>query len=119
MGNGLSPYELARIAECAEPDSKDSPGAEFLRGIADAVAEVDQPKDDAIDTIAYDIANAAVEALPYSYDLWRTFIDLGAYRERDGIADAAEAVAAGDPDVYAAWMLNNIAYRLAYRLLNG
>jgi hypothetical protein len=117
----LSPYELARLAECASPDAPDSPGARFLLDIADAVAEL-EPAQVAdlsdLDMLAHDVADGAVEGCPYSHDLWMTFVDLAAYREFDGIASAAEAVADGNPDGYAASMLYSIGYRLARRLLD-
>jgi hypothetical protein len=113
-----SPHELARIAECAEPDSEDSPGARFLIEIADHVIERSGKRVEDYDMLAHEIADFAVVAHPYSHDLWMTFVDLAAYRERDGITEAAEAVAGGDHDGYAAAMLYSIGHRLARRLLD-
>jgi hypothetical protein len=112
----LSPYELARIAECASPDAPDSPGARFLVGIADAVEEAREGDSD-IDDLAHEVADAAVPV--YTHRLWMTFVDLGAYDEADEDGAAVASLADGNPSNYAGAMLYYIARRLAYRLLTN
>lgn len=70
-----TPYSLAEVAGCFAPDSPTSPGAVFLLGIAEHVAD---SRDDGEDAAAY-IADAAVPV--YTHDVWAAFVDLGAYRE--------------------------------------
>lgn len=77
----LSPYALARLAECSTPDSPDSPGALMLRSIRDDVADaLDHEVDD---DVAYDIAHEIASDAPsiYVHRLWQQFVDLGAYEE--------------------------------------
>jgi hypothetical protein len=89
-----SPYHLASLADCTSPDSADSPGAKFLAGIAEAVAEhcnqYAGTPDDGDDwplivgellngDAAHEIADSAVPI--YTHERWQTFVDLGAYNE--------------------------------------
>ena len=72
------PYVLARMADCASPDSEDSPGAHFLEMVADSVVEAVEYGDDR-DDIPWAAADQCVPI--YTYDVWRTFVDLGAWQE--------------------------------------
>jgi hypothetical protein len=112
----LSPYELARIAECGDPDSQDSPGAQFLLNVAGAIEEAREGDFD-LDDLAHEVADAAIPV--YTHALWMTFVDLGAYDEADEDGAAAASLADGNPSSYAGAMLYQIAYRLAYRLLTN
>jgi hypothetical protein len=79
-------WELARMAECSDPDTDSSPGADFLRAIESSV-------DDALNTIDADSGNMdewtmeraaeiADYCVPvYTHNLWVTFVDLAAYSE--------------------------------------
>lgn len=74
-----TPWQLARMADCFDPDSLLSPGATFLREVWDAAtSERDQYDDDDSDA-AHAIADGAVPI--YTHAVWSTFVDLGAYRE--------------------------------------
>src|SRR5262245_59250117 len=78
---GLTPYTLASMADTASPDSTTSPGADWLQTIAhdfaDMAEDIDDD-DDASDTI-HERADALVPI--YTYDIWATFTDLGAWGE--------------------------------------
>jgi hypothetical protein len=85
----LNAYHMTNLADCASPDSLESPGAIFLTSVRDAVAEAidwrrenNEPTD--LDGFQYDggdheIADGAVPV--YTYDVWRTFTDLAAWQE--------------------------------------
>jgi hypothetical protein len=74
-----TPWQLARMADCADPDSLLSPGAIFLRDIYDAAtSERDQYDDDDSDA-AHSIADDIVPQA--TYDVWQTFTDLAAWTE--------------------------------------
>jgi hypothetical protein len=115
--NQHSPYELARIADCLAPESDDSPGAKFLLDVSGAVAELGHRPDRAADLGI--MRRIACEAVPVHdvLTLWRIFVDLGAFREDDKDKIGRDAIDAGCPEHYAAAMLYQIAYRLAYRLV--
>lgn len=105
-----TPWQLARIAGCSDPDSATSPGAVFLLDIAAAVAERDQYPDDDSDAAA-EIADGAVPV--YTAEVWRVFVDLGAWQE-----DATELGAdASDMEQCAKVCLYLIAERLAGALI--
>ena len=92
-------WQLANMANCASPDRPDcygfepdgiagrifdpSPGAIFLRRIADAFAEhveyVGEDFDPDDSDTAGDAADGAVPV--YTSNVWATFVDLGAYAE--------------------------------------
>ena len=72
------PYVLSGMADCASPDSEDSPGARFLTMVADSVVEAVENDDDR-DDIPWTAADQCVPI--YTYDVWRTFTDLGAWQE--------------------------------------
>lgn len=84
-------WSLASMADCASPDHHDgigfdyptdppapSPGAHFLRRVADGVAEAIEYGADP-DEVPYDVADACVPI--YTSEVWATFVDLGAYME--------------------------------------
>ena len=73
-----NPYVLAGMADCASPDREDSPGARFLGLVADSVVEAVENDDDR-DDIPWATADGCVPI--YTYDVWRTFTDLGAWQE--------------------------------------
>lgn len=116
-------YALASHAGTYSPDRDDSPGADFLRSVAEDAAELwqdhagDYPDDPGAclhltDDRAHEIADGAVPV--YTATLWATFVDLGAYME-----DASDY---GDPDGHnmtalAGWCLYGIARRLVDALI--
>lgn len=73
-----SAYVLAGMADCATPDSLDSIGAQFLTAVAQATVESLEYDDDR-DDIPWTAADQCVPI--YTYDVWRTFVDLAAWRE--------------------------------------
>lgn len=102
-------YQLARLADCMDPDSTLSPGGLFLDRIRDAYLEAvadewydgDSPRE---------LADSAVPV--YTHERWQVFVDLGAYQE-----DVTELGATGDDLTQcAAVALYMIAERLVYAL---
>jgi hypothetical protein len=91
--NDNTVWRLARLAECADPDTDASPGALFLRRVEDAVRESRQYAEDYDDhnDLVHEIADGAVPV--YTFDRWRTFVDLGAWEQ-----DVAD-LAGGDDDM--------------------
>ena len=71
-------YVLARMADCASPDSLESMGARFLTAVAESTLGAIQYDDDR-DEIPWAAADQCVPI--YTYDVWRTFVDLAAYSE--------------------------------------
>ena len=71
-------YVLARMADCASPDSLESMGARFLTAVAESTLDAIQYDDDR-DEIPWTAADQCVPI--YTYDVWRTFVDLGAWQE--------------------------------------
>jgi hypothetical protein len=110
-----SPYELASMADCASPDSLDSPGARFLLEVADACRELvtENPgssADDLRDSVS-EIADGAPDV--YTYARWQEFVDLGAWNE-----DLSELGCDGDDMTQAAAVcLYMIAERLAVAVI--
>jgi hypothetical protein len=78
MINDLTSYALAGMADALCPDAQDSPGAQFLEGVRDAVAEAIEYGQDS-DDARHEIADGAVPI--YTHERWLTFVDLGAYFE--------------------------------------
>jgi hypothetical protein len=104
----LHPYALARLADCADPDSPTSPGARWLLAIAEHVAEREHDDED----LAHEIADSAVP--PYTSDVFAVLVDLAAYRE-----DVSDLVAEGDDLTRRASVaLYVVAERLAAALLS-
>lgn len=75
-----TPWALARLACCLDPDSPDSPGAKYLALIADDMPDIlerisnGEDRGDAI----HEKADSVVPV--YTHDVWTTFVDLGGYR---------------------------------------
>jgi hypothetical protein len=72
-------WQLARLADCLDPDSTESPGAAFLDGVEADYWERREDDDYDADDTPHEIADAAVPV--YTHDLWATFVDLGAYQQ--------------------------------------
>lgn len=72
---------LASMADCGSPDSNTSPGAEFLRGIAndmpDVMARIDAGED------MSDVASQTADNAPdyRTHTRWQEFTDLTAWQE--------------------------------------
>lgn len=80
--NSISVFRLSRIADCVEPDSDSSPGGWFLRDMRDSVVDLwenDELRDDNYQDKIAELAGNAPDA--YTYELWKEFVDLGAFRE--------------------------------------
>src|SRR5574343_1275915 len=69
---------LAKMADCASPDSLESMGARFLTAVAEVTVEATEYDDDR-DEIPWTAADQCVPI--YTYDVWHTFVDLGARQE--------------------------------------
>lgn len=71
-----SVYELARLAECGDPDSADSVGAEFLKSVRDSVIEAFEY--DSWGTYPEDTASQiADDSVPiWNYAIAQTWTDL-------------------------------------------
>ena len=132
--NHLTTGTLARLADTHDPDTHDgigfthdvgrpdpvSPGAEFLRLVADSVAEVLNDPDRCTDSTADldDLREAAEGAVSvYTYTLWTTFTDLCAWTEIDELRGSLGAETLLDTsDSLPTWALSEIAGRLAVAL---
>ncbi|WJN63323.1 Ocr-like antirestriction protein [Streptomyces phage phiScoe54] len=123
---GETHWSLAVDAESSSPDSDESAGARFLRGIRDSVIEAVEWRiehdelslAEAVEDIRYvgadgEIADGAVPV--YTYDKWLTFTDLGAWTE--DVSEIADTSVYADLDTQAGWALYLIAYRLVAKLL--
>ena len=87
----LNAYQLARNAECADPDTLDSPGAKLLLGVRDDLIErLESEREDGqswaqvfgdLDDEGQlgEIADAAPDV--YTARMWNQFVDLAAYQE--------------------------------------
>jgi hypothetical protein len=77
----LTAYELARIADCGDPDTLDSAGAEFLKDVRDDVVQTFLEDNWSADTYAtvWGIADSNVPVM--THDIAKAFVDLCAYRE--------------------------------------
>ena len=106
---------LARIADCADPDAEDSPGARVLTYVRDRVAEClrDHPDGTAEhwEDTRYEIADGAPSV--YTAKAWLEFVDLAAWQE-DPTEIGREQV--GDLTAAARVCLYMIADRLAEAL---
>lgn len=121
-------WQLSRMAACGEPDRADgegqppggppadpSPGAIFLRDVADSMQEYhdgDNWTDYDHDDIPSEIADNAVYTLESrgTHRKWMAFVDLAAYQEdlsEYGPIDGLEAAA------------NTALYDIARRLVDG
>ncbi len=66
-------WQLARLADCADPDSLESPGAEWLKMVASSADDIEDPE-----TIG-EVADSCVPV--YTHNRWQVFVDLAAYQE--------------------------------------
>jgi hypothetical protein len=84
----MNAYELAQLAGVVTPDTLESPGAKFLVGIYEDF--LDCTKDGEVLT-EDDVTELADSAVPvYTWPMWKTFVDLGAWQED---------LESGDPDM--------------------
>lgn len=125
-------YTLANDADCASPDSTDSPGAGLLNTVRTMVLESwaeAMPSDERgdvrelLDVDWSDTAHTIADGAPsvYTYELWTQFVDLAAWQELDevigdGLLDiSSDNPTFAIPDV----CLYSIARRLALVLLES
>lgn len=102
----LNAYELANIAEIANPSSLSSPGADLLERVKYSLLEwleYDTEKPLPISELADQCHSV------YTHDIWLEFVDLCAYNED------VEAVSV-DMTAQASYVLYSIAHRLMYTL---
>jgi hypothetical protein len=112
-----SPFHLASLADCASPDSIESPGAVFLARVARDVTDYVSDAEDAdprdalanVSDWSHGIADSAVPV--YTHERWATFVDLGAYNE-----DVSDYGAMDDLTNAAGVALYMIAERLVHAL---
>lgn len=76
MSGQPSPYELAGMADCASPDSSESPGAVWLETVWSVADGYDEPRD--WDVVG-ELADSCVPV--YTHNRWQVFVDLAAYNE--------------------------------------
>lgn len=78
-----TPWQLAHMAGCMDPDSVDSPGARWLQRVADDAEElVEEAETSDLDGLADSIHERADSAVPiYTHERFQVFVDLAAYRE--------------------------------------
>lgn len=74
-------WQLARSAECGDPDGLDSPGAMFLTHVAADVDELRERVADGEDVsdVIHELADALVPV--YTYERWQVFTDLAAWEQ--------------------------------------
>jgi hypothetical protein len=113
----MTVYTLARLADCAEPDTDETAGADFLRytarDTAEHIAYVDDVRDIDVCDAAHDIADGAPSV--YTAHRWAQYVDLAAYTEP--IADDYGADVYTDPTAGAGVALYAIAHRLTCALI--
>ena len=103
-------WELARMGECAQPDSEDSVGGKWLRTVEGMAANDIMEELDGIDP--YDlldvITNVADSTVPVwsTHQLWQIFVDLCAY-ETDLYGSATERTNMTDRASLALFLIAN------------
>jgi hypothetical protein len=116
-------WELARMAECSDPDTDSSPGADFLRSIETSVKEAlaygyeqdyDVTDEDWQSSTATEVADRCVPG--YTHNLWVTFVDLAAYSE--DLSDRAYEHDTDSPERLPSLALYVIGERLALALFS-
>lgn len=125
-------YTLASYADCASPDSSDSPGAGFLNAVRTMVLESwaeAMPSDERgdvselLDVDWADTAHTIADGAPsiYTYELWTQFVDLAAWQELDeAIEEGLLNISSDNPTfTIPAVCLYSIARRLALVLLES
>jgi hypothetical protein len=105
----LNHHQLAGLADCADPDGPNSPGAKFLRSVAHSVAEGIAYGTD-LEDLVWETADSCVPI--YTHELWLTFVDLCAYRE-----DIENNTGDSDMEHQARIALYQIGERLAQALV--
>jgi hypothetical protein len=113
MSHDLNPHQLSNLADCASPDSGESPGALFLTHVQDSVNDRAGYADDGYDLhdTAHEIADSNVPV--YTHEMWTVFTDLCAWQEDV----AGEFGPIEDMEEGAQTALYMIAFRLATALL--
>jgi hypothetical protein len=109
-------YALARLADCHDPDTAESPGAQFLRSVETYTEErvhweKDNDEETDVSDLAHEIADATIPV--YTGELWATFVDLQAWDE--DISDYGDFE--GDIEQVARWAVYGIGRRLAEALI--
>lgn len=100
--------QLARLAECSEPISEDSPGGAFLRYVEQGVRDAEERG--WTDESSHEIADGAPDTNTWAR--WQEFVDLGAWEE-----DVNDLVGGSeDMTTLAGFALYMIAARLANAL---
>ena len=109
-----SVYWLAKDADCLEPDSDTSPGAQFLADVRDAMVEAIESNELDEDDDASDLIREIADQAPdvYTHPRWKEFTDLGAWQEEPESGDWPE-----DLTDTAGVALYQIAERLCHSLL--
>lgn len=110
-------FQLARLADVADPDGPESPGAEFLSHVAYEYEEhTAYCRDNGFPIDPDYFYQFAYSAVPvYTHERWQTFTDLCAYNEvDDGEIDGLPL--SGDLTEQAGQVLYAIAIRLLYAL---
>ena len=101
-------WQLARLADCFDPDAEDSPGGRFLRSVEADVLERSAYGWD--EEAVHEIADSAPAV--YNSTRWAEFVDLGAWQE-----DVSEVAGGGeDMTTRAGLALYMIAERLVLAL---
>jgi len=113
-------WQLASMADCASPTAEDSAGGKFLRSVADRTAEqIEAYREERTSEDRYDYSGELAEIADgapdvYTYQMWKEFVDLCAYRE-----DPSELGAdSSDMDQCARVCLYVIADRLVRALVD-
>lgn len=110
----MNAYQLARTADCADPETLESPGAEWLHSVAASVDEIVAIKRDGSDYWQDSVAETADMLVPiYNHRRWQVFVDLAAWQEDISDYGGVE----GDMTAAAGVALYAIAERLLYALV--
>lgn len=93
-----SVFCIASDVDCGSPDARSSEGAEFLREVWQAtLTEIENEGTDVNLDAIRDRADYIVDPIMpvYTHDMWRTYVDLAAYREDlDGFESSDMTVSA-------------------------
>lgn len=112
----LNAYQLAYLADCGVPDTRESLGAQFLLEVQEATAarRADFDGSEDMTDVAHEIADGAA-SIYSTIDLWRTFVDLAGFRE--DVSDLGFEFDCNEAEKYPMTALYLIADRLASALL--
>lgn len=108
----MTAYELARLADCLDPQNSTSPGGLFLTNVRDMTVEMISD-DDITERRVWEISDSAPDI--YNYARMQEFADLGAWCE--DITEYTDA--SGDIIKDAGIALMLIAERLVRALLSS